>query len=370
MQSSTFTNISKIIERDSKTSTYKFALLRGVIDVILDNSPYITFSGGRAHLPTGLLMEKWMLYYYPLLESVVPLPQINGNTRLAFEVQFRKIIDAYKKHNGFSGFYNDLRKKGIPSDQHADFLALCSKLQQTITQMPMRYICRSINNDYYSLFNYERPTRRSRPKQLDVEYLIENYGSFSIPVEYYEAFKMLGSFINGQDSILFQWAEFSVKASGLDLPIERVIGEVLKSPVTERETNESKKLYSAILQKEGSVYCVWTGKKIGKYDIDHMIPFSIWKNNDLWNLLPSSSQINNGKRDKIPSPVLIDQRKDTILNYWRLLNGHLTNRFSKEIQISLLGKKMNDNWESMAITQLQSKCDYLISERGFEEWKI
>jgi len=49
MNNEVFTNISKIIERDSKSTTYKFALLRGVIDVILDNSPYISFSKERVH---------------------------------------------------------------------------------------------------------------------------------------------------------------------------------------------------------------------------------------------------------------------------------------------------------------------------------
>ena len=71
MKSEVFSNINKIIERDSKASTYKFALLRGVIDIILENSPYITDSGGRVIIPTGLLVEKWLLYYYPILESSI-----------------------------------------------------------------------------------------------------------------------------------------------------------------------------------------------------------------------------------------------------------------------------------------------------------
>ena len=66
MQEVVFANISKIIERDSKVTTYKYALLRGVIDLIQDNSPYITFFEDRANIPTGLLIEKWILYYYPL----------------------------------------------------------------------------------------------------------------------------------------------------------------------------------------------------------------------------------------------------------------------------------------------------------------
>ena len=37
MQEDIFRNISKIIERDSKVTTYKFALLRGLIDIIQEN---------------------------------------------------------------------------------------------------------------------------------------------------------------------------------------------------------------------------------------------------------------------------------------------------------------------------------------------
>jgi CRISPR/Cas system Type II protein with McrA/HNH and RuvC-like nuclease domain len=200
--------------------------------------------------------------------------------------------------------------------------------------------------------------------------LINDYGSFSIPNEYYAAFKLLGSFINGQDSILFQWAEFSVNASNENLSIEKVINEVLKSPITERDILESKKLYKSILEKKGKVYCVWTGKKLNKYDVDHVIPFSIWKNNDLWNLLPSNSSINrNSKKDKIPSPRLIERQKDLILDYWNIIFKEQSNRFQKEIQIALLGNYHFSVWKEKGIEQLQQRCNYLIENRGFEEWK-
>ena len=100
MQTDVFQNISKIIERDSKTTTYKFALLRGVIDIIQDNSPFITISKDRVHFPTGLLIEKWMLYYYPILECSTNIPQINGESNLAFGVQFKKIITEYRNFTG------------------------------------------------------------------------------------------------------------------------------------------------------------------------------------------------------------------------------------------------------------------------------
>lgn len=363
-------NISKIIERDSKSTTYKFALLRGVIDIIQDNSPYIIFKSDKVYFPLGLLIEKWMLYYYPILESSVYIPQINGETNLAFEKQFKKIIVEYINLGGFSAFYNDLKNKGIPKHIHSDFFALSKKLKETITKMPMKYIGRSICEEYYSIFQFEIENTKKTSINVDVEFLINSSGKFSIPIEYYKAFQVLGSFIGGQDSILFKWAEFSVKASGKNLSIGNVITEILKSPITERDVLESKKIYETILKKEGKVFCVWTGKAISSYDVDHMIPFSVWKNNDLWNLLPSQATTNNKKRDKIPSIDLIEKSKSLILYYWELINETQSQRFQKEMQIALLGNNPFSNWQETSIIQLKSCCNYLISNRGFEEWKI
>lgn len=370
MKNEVFFNISKIIERDSKSTTYKFALLRGVIDIIQDNSPYIQISNNRAYYPIGLLVEKWMLYYYPIFDSPDYIPQINGVANLAFVSQFNKIIFAYKPLGGFSAFYNDIKNKGIPKNLHSDFVRLAKKIKETITLMPMKYIGRSMSNDYYSIFQYESKFQHKTSDRIDTEFLIKNYGIFSIPIDYHEAFQFLGSFINGQDSILFKWAEFSVAASRNNLSIAKVVSEVLKSPITERDVAESKQIFKRILEKEGKVYCVWTGNSITSYDIDHLIPFSVWKNNDLWNLFPSSALTNKQKRDKIPSNELIEKRKDLIFHYWNLLNEKQPERFKKEIQIALLGNNTFHGWQETALKHLQSSCNYLISNRGYAEWKI
>lgn len=369
MNNQVFYNISKIIERDSKSTTYKFALLRGVIDIIQDNSPYIEFKGDRVHIPTGLLVEKWLLYYYPIFNSKTLIPQINGETNLAFSSHITQLIEKYEAIGGFSVFYNDLKNKGIPKDLQKTFFELAKKIRETITTMPMKYIGRSISNDYYSIFKYENKRLSGGLLVEDIEQLINCLGTFSIPYEYYEAFKILGSFIIGKDSILFKWAEFSVNASREHLSVHKVLNEVLTSPITEREISESKRIYKEILQKQGSVYCVWTGKKIAKYDIDHLIPFSVWKNNDLWNLLPSDARINNQKRDKIPSPEIIERQKNLILDYWGIIHEYQTIRFQKEIQVALLGNQAFDTWKDVGISQLQNSCNYLIENRGFEEWK-
>jgi hypothetical protein len=70
-------NINQIIERDRKETTYKFALLRATIEVIQEKSPYQRFKNGRVILPVGLLILKWLEYYYPIIEK--ELPQRNSD---------------------------------------------------------------------------------------------------------------------------------------------------------------------------------------------------------------------------------------------------------------------------------------------------
>ncbi|MFD2825276.1 HNH endonuclease domain-containing protein [Leeuwenhoekiella polynyae] len=54
---------------------------------------------------------------------------------------------------------------------------------------------------------------------------------------------------------------------------------------------------------------------MARYPLDLVIPFSICKNNDLWNLLPAARNVNAAKSDKIPAPELIERQRDRILEY-------------------------------------------------------
>ena len=369
MDRSVFSDIGKIIERDSKTTTYKLALLRAVIEIIQENSPFIRIVGDRAQMPTGLLVLKWMAYYYPILESEPAVPQINGAYRLAFEAPIRNLIRGYKQRGGFSRFYNDLTIEGIPGHLLPDFVDLVNQLRNTITKMPMKYIGRTLSNDYYSIFRFN-PGRSFGPADApDKLAIIEHSGTFSIPLDYFEAFRFLGSFINGQDSILIKWAEFSARASGDNITVASAIDAITRSPVTERDVQEAKRLYSNILHEEQSVYCIWTGNRTRTYQIDHLLPFAIMKNNDLWNLLPSTGPINRQKRDKIPSPDTIEKSRERILYYWNLIHKKQEARFDREMRLALLGPGSDYQWQDVAIGRLQEACHYLIANRGYEEWR-
>jgi hypothetical protein len=365
----TFLNINKIIERESKSSTYKFALLRGVIDIVQDNSPYICVVDGLVEMPLGLLMEKWILYYYPLLGPTMNIRQIGGGTQLAFEPQMAPVIAFYEGKGGITTLYYDMKVKGIPAEIELEFRQLLTKLAATIVNMPMRYIGNSFGAGEYSIFQKSNGLKQKLLCPIDLAAMVHNFGTFTIPLAYYEAFRILGSFINGRDSILMQWAELSSSFSKQLFDTATVIRKLLEVPVDERNVLDSNTLFQSLLREHGSLHCVWTGKSIRKIDIDHVIPFAVWHNNDLWNLLPASPEANARKRDKIPSVDQIIQSEHLILQYWDLLSEKYTHRFHKEVRTTLLGRENSaGEWQTPAMAKLKENCTYLIHQRGYAPW--
>ena len=375
-----FKQINAIIERDSKDATYKFALLRGAIEISQEYDHLKLESGNRILFPLGLLIEKWILYYFPLIASREFIPQKNGEKRLSqYHISFRdslkRVTDFYDEHGGFSVFYNDYTNGTIPPDITPAVRDLIMDLKRTITTMPMKHLGRSVYRRDYSIFEDEKDSKRIRSNSpINREILIDNLGHFSLPKELFAVFQYLGSFISGEDSLLYQWAEFTSNASKGAIRAEFVIEKLRTYPQTDRDVQDARTLYDSIFRENGSLECVWSGQTIKSSQslhIDHVIPFTVWRNNDLWNLLPALSVTNAKKRDRIPSSAFIEKRRETISRYWDLLEGEYSQRFRREMTISLLGKAdTSADWHDRAIQRLMEKCEYLINVRGFEGWSL
>ena len=70
MDSFSIKDLAKIIERDSKDATYKFALLRATIEIIQEHDNYKSVNEEGVSFPMGLLILKWIEYYYPFLATI------------------------------------------------------------------------------------------------------------------------------------------------------------------------------------------------------------------------------------------------------------------------------------------------------------
>ncbi len=369
----TLKKINQIIERDSKDTTYKFALLRATIEVIQEKSPYQKDKADRIILPTGLLILKWLEYYYPIIEK--ELPQRNGDNldsfTLSFRALFKEVTDFYSGKGGFSVFYSELVKGNLPNEIEETVFQLCKKMRDTIKDQPMRYIGKSVYGKEYQIFKrVEASAQLRQPDKMDINYLIENFSEFSIPWDYYNVMELMGSFITGMHSILIHWAEFTVDKDK-SLSMNQVLETMLTSPQEVRNILLSEKIFKQLKNKQGELECVWSGGGITTdLNIDHMLPFSVWRNNDLWNLLPAKAIVNNRKRDKIPSLELLDMRKERIISYWQFIWETEQTGFEKELNVNLITRQdfNQSNWENLAFQSLKEKCRYLIETRGFEEF--
>ena len=143
MNSFSIKDLAKIIERDSKDATYKFALLRGTIDIIQENDNYREVTGQGVTFPMGLLILKWIEYYYPILSHDTFIPQKHGDSRkrtIAFRPEFEKVIELYPSTKYADQLFYDLKKGILDPMKIKSVLALVKRIKLTIIKQPMHFI--------------------------------------------------------------------------------------------------------------------------------------------------------------------------------------------------------------------------------------
>lgn len=373
-----FKTINAIIDRDSADTTYKYALLRGAVEVSQEYQHLRHEVGDRVEYPLALLIEKWLLYYYPFIENDIPQKAKEcekGAKKLSFRRLFRVITRYYQDHGGFSVFYRDYMKGSIPDPVAGPLRSLIRDIRRTITEYPMKHFGHSAEKTHYFVFDYDRDFRiPSGSFPVDRDFLVRNMGTYSLSKEYDAVFVLLGSFIAGEDAVLFQWAEFTRSASNGNISLNQSLEQLRIFPVTGRKPEPANTFYRRLQEEPGGIHCAWSGTLIRdprSLEIDHLIPFSVLRNNDLWNLLPAIKAANKAKLDAIPSPEFLEKRKPAILLYWNLLRGEYKQQFTRELQVSLTGPLAPEqDWQEIAFAKLKEKCRYFIEVRGFDPWSL
>jgi hypothetical protein len=101
--------------------------------------------------------------------------------------------------------------------------------------------------------------------------------------------------------------------SGEEWKVSEVLELLLKDPDPERNVTAARNLYTGLKSPE----CVWTGTSIrstgpSALAVDHAIPYSLWRDNSLWNLLPATQKSNSSKSDKLVTLGLVKRREEAI----------------------------------------------------------
>jgi hypothetical protein len=372
----------KIIEQESKTSTYKFALLRAIIDIISAQSPHIEQRQNQVAIPVFLITDKWLFYYWDLI--LKEYPQINGERKLVFKDELLKIKSKYNYQN-FWNFQKDFQKQIYDQQIRTDFIGLAKSINDTIIKNPVKYIGTSMGQGYNALFQTEsgKAVRSSSINgYLD---LLANSPKLLMDSSYFEGLKIYGGLLSGTNSIIMNWVDFmekqryqNTKTSSVELQEQAIaygkpspLEILLQSETMARDTDQIRKFWCAQIESGQPVYCTWSGQQIKKTDdlaIDHAIPFSVLFNNDYWNLLPAKNVVNANKTDKIVSKTQLLASKTRILTTWQqyLQTPALADTFAAQCQISLT-KAPNFTTEDL-LEKFQEINDGFVAFRWMESW--
>jgi hypothetical protein len=114
--------IEGILNRDKKDATYKPALFRALAELATTNYQAAAWlPEGKVSVPMALIADKWLEYFWPLLESQIFIPQKRGekpgsSKPIAFRVAMNKLIAHYKNLGGLCGFSIDYRGNDLPNE--------------------------------------------------------------------------------------------------------------------------------------------------------------------------------------------------------------------------------------------------------------
>lgn len=340
--------IEGVLNHDKKSATYKFALFRALAEIATQSPNSVTWlADGQVGLPVRYVAEKWLQYYWPLVESRTFIPQLNGERPDAGKpIKFRKhlqeLVQRYAKAGGYSGFRIERNKGLLSLDSQKLLRTLMANIEDAIIKGPVVFAGGALITG--RVFGYDAKTRQ-----------------VLIPNDLWIELSHLGYWVS--QAVILQWAEKTTKL-GEGIEVATVVNLLLDKE-DERTTIEARKLFSSVEQLE----CIWTGSALrDSFDVDHVIPFDLWHNNDVWNLLPASKMANSKKSNKLPSTDILRARKDCIVGYWELLRDKNSQRFDKEAETLLV--MPTDNWQNALYGQLCNAIEVTALQRGIGRWPV
>lgn len=338
--------VEAVLNRDKKTATYKLALFRSLCDIARNYYQAIEwYPEGLVGIPINLIVERWIFYFWNLLNPNKVIPQISGantSNKLRFQDNLQKFISKYERLGGYFSFLEEYQQK----QNEKEIKELLKSIKDTILLGPVTYS--GLSSEAGKVFQYDK-----------------NKNQVLLSAQVWKEISLMHHWI--RDALILRWAELSHELSQKNISVGEIIALLLEEDTQERDVAVVRSIYQTLPQKE----CIWSGESLKeKFAVDHVIPYSLWYNNDLWNLLPANEKVNNQKRDKLPTLELIKKRKEIFIYYWRIIKDKLEKRFLTEIQ-KFCGRDYNpNNWENVLFASMIEGIETTAQQRGVERWNV
>jgi len=269
-------------------------------------------AGAKVALPLDAIASRWVRYYWPLFASKEFLPQMNGEAdakqhRLGFARELQALLDACARGGGLPRYVVQERNGTLPAETDRLRRHLLTRLRSVIRQGPATYAGGSLERG--RLFEHDEHELR-------------------LSGDLWRELVLMGHWI--QDAIVLRWAELTSRLAQGEVTVGRVVTQLVLDAEPLRDTDDARELYAAL----PDLRCVWTGEPLTRkaLAVDHVLPFSLWRSNDLWNLLPAHAAVNASKSDRLPGHRFLLDRRRAVVGYWELARELRPERFEREAE--------------------------------------
>jgi hypothetical protein len=345
--------ISAILRHDNKVTSYKFALLRAINDVVLA-FPDLASGEQAVAIPLRMLADRWIAYYWPFVgpQTAIlqgPVSQQDGQTRqdMSLRSELSRLYSAWEQFIGSAAqpsdgylLVADLRVERLRNHYPATVLDAYTAARRAIItalQKPIRHA--GPRGQEWSVF--PRPALASSlgPQIICVPGTRPADRCLLVEATLWTMFRDLSLWVEAL--CVHEWSLFTERVTeDSDRPVDRGKAYWLLTAHPEsRRPLTWERNHIEILLLEGETFtCPWTGRRIVQgtpFDIDHLLPLAIYPMNDLWNLVPADPTFNqHTKRDLIPS-----------LERLHIAEPHLAQTYALYISTPLLRKALVSDTE-------------------------
>ncbi|KAB0286308.1 class I SAM-dependent methyltransferase [Vibrio fortis] len=330
--------VRHIIVNDNKSATYKLALLRTLLRIADAHSgAVIDRSDGKILLPVGLVALYWVRQFKRLIDIDIEGSGIQQNSNTTKGLGFVK-EDGWNQLKHLSA--DDLAIGAMFLGEEAKALQkLFSHTISTIKAGPVTFIYQGAKDN--KLFEILPPAQRRKSLSslvIDSDFLA-SFGYFTLDESLWECFRIYHSWI--EPLVVNQWV---MEMQRFETNRERNISlqtyhDCLVWIDHNHDTRDVRKRVEQLRKEQTEIVSVWSGTVLKQdYHVDHCLPFTYWPNNDKWNLLPTTTNENLKKSDKVPTAEKLHKSKQRILDWWQLAWDHSElskQRFFSEAALSL-----------------------------------
>jgi hypothetical protein len=305
-------------------------------------------------VPIRRISEKWLQYYWPIFASPQPIPQSQAEgvgTRQP--VKFRKAMTALMapyagsgEHGGLSAWQLAASGGQLSLNTRRNLETALQRIAEAIRDGPVRHSGGSLETG--AIFAHDAAN-----------------GTVIMDADVWRELSLLGHWII--DAVILRWAELTERFGyRLGLRTADVLPLLIARPEPERATRLARQIFLA----RGPTVCTWSDRKLtADFAVDHVIPFSLWGSNDLWNLLPVDLRVNGEKSDRLPTADLLRERQVVIVRNWQMQRDAVPEAFDQQAA-HLLGRRPRGplNWENDLFASLREAIELTALHRGVERW--